>query len=95
MRGRRGRRRVALIVWAAFAFVTWNVVFDRQVYLAAVEFTQQQIERYQRGDPVASIDDAFSPRVGHAARRASVWGGAVLAAGAAVAAFAARERPKR
>lgn len=94
MRGSRGRR-VALIVWAAFAFVTWNVVFDRQVYLAAVEFSQQQIERYQRGEPVASIDAAFSPRVGQAAQRASVWGGAVLAAGVAVAAFAGRDRAKR
>jgi hypothetical protein len=88
-------RRIALIVWAAFAFVTWNVVFDRQVYLAAVEFTQQQIERYQRGEAVVSIDAAFSPRVGQAAWRASLGGGAVLAVGAALAAFAGRDRSKR
>ena len=88
-------RRLTLIVWAAFAFVTWNVVFDRQVYLAAVEFTQQQVERYQRGEAVSSIDAVFSPRVREAAWRASAWGGAVLAVGAALAALAGKDRSTR
>ena len=94
MRGSRARL-ITLTIWAAFAFVTWNVVFDRQVYLAAVEFTAQQIERYQRGEAVASIDAAFSPRVGQAAWRASAWGGAVLAVGAALAALVGRDRSRR
>ena len=94
MRGSRGRR-ITLIVWAAFAFVTWNVVFDRQVYLAAVEFTQQQVERYERGEAVSSIDAAFSPRVGQAAWQASAWGGAVLAVGVALATLAGRDRSRR
>jgi hypothetical protein len=94
MRGSRARL-VTLTVWAVFAFVTWNVVFDRQVYLAAVEFTAQQVERYQRGEAVASIDAAFSPRVGRAAWQASAWGGAVLAVGAALAALVGRDRSSR
>ena len=93
MRGSRGRR-ITLIVWAVFAFVTWNVVFDREVYLAAVEFTQEQIERYQRGETVSSIDAAFSPRVTRAAGRASAWSGAVLAVGAALAVLAGRKRSR-
>jgi hypothetical protein len=88
----RGRRAV-LIIWAVFAFVTWNVVFDRQVYLAAVEFTQQQIERHQRGQPVISLDVAFRPRLHEAALRASLWGGSVLIAGMALASIAGRTRP--
>jgi hypothetical protein len=91
MRGnsRKGRRLV-LIVWAAFAFVTWNVVFDRHVYLAAVQFTQQQIVRYQNGEALGSIEAAFSPRVGAAARRASLWGGSVLVVGLILAFVAGR-----
>jgi hypothetical protein len=92
MRGNsRKGRRVALIVWAAFAFVTWNVVFDRHVYLAAVQFTQQQIVRYQKGEALSSLDTAFSPRVGEAARQASLWGGAVVAVGLVLAFVAGRD----
>jgi hypothetical protein len=72
---------VAFALWAAFAFVTWNVVFDRHVYVAAVEFTREQIQRYERGEQVSSIEEAFTPQVGRAAARASVWGASVLAAG--------------
>ena len=74
-------RRTALVLWAVLALVVWNVAFDRQVYLAAVQFTQEQIERDQRGEPVRSIESVFLPRVHAAAWAASVWGGAVLAAG--------------
>ncbi len=66
MRGKHARR-ITLILWAVFAFVTWNVVFDRQVYEAAVHFTQEQIERQQRGETVATIESAFMPRVEQAA----------------------------
>lgn len=74
-------RRTALIVWAAFAFVTWNVVFDRQVYLAGVQFTTEQIQRQQRGEPVVSIDAGFEPALAGAAWRASLWSGGVLIVG--------------
>jgi hypothetical protein len=77
----RDNGRAALIVWAVFAFVAWNVVFDRQVYVASMQFTQAQIERYQAGQPVSSIESAFRPQVRQAAWRASTWAGAVLAAG--------------
>ena len=89
MRGNSGR--IALLVWAAFAFVTWNVVFDRDVYVAAVQFTQQQIEQHERGQPVASIEQAYRPQVREAAVRAAVWGGAVLAAGILLVTIASRQ----
>ena len=73
--------RTALIAWAVFAFVTWNVVFDRRVYDASVTFTQQQIVAFQSGQPVSSLDDAFRPQVRRAAWEASAWGGSVLAVG--------------
>jgi hypothetical protein len=86
--------KVALILWAAFAFVTWNVVFDRQVYLAAVQFTEQQIQRRQRGERVSSIEEAFTPELGRAARQASMWGGAVLVAGVLLTVLAERRTRK-
>lgn len=93
MRGSTGVR-VALALWAAFAFVTWNVVFDRHVYVAAVQFTQEQIQRHQRGEQVSSIEDAFAPQLGHAAARATIWGGAVLALGVLLTVFAERQPRK-
>jgi hypothetical protein len=89
MRGKTAKR-VALTLWVAFAFVTWNVVFDRQVYVAAVRFTQQQIQRQQRGEQVSSIGEAFTPELSRAALRASGWGGAVLVIGLTLTALAAR-----
>jgi hypothetical protein len=88
MRG--SSKTVALVLWAAFAVVTWNVVFDRHVYVAAVRFTQQQIQRHEDGEQVSSIEEAFTPEIGRAALRASVWGGAILAAGVALAQWAGR-----
>ena len=86
----KSSRTVALLLWVAFAVVTWNVVFDRHVYVAAVRFTLQQIQRYDQGEQVSSIEDAFTPELGRAALRATGWGGGVLAAGVALTHWASR-----
>jgi hypothetical protein len=78
------KRRTVIILWLVFAFVTWNVVFDREVTVAGLAFTREQVLRYQQGQPVSSIDEAFSPRVRAAALEASGWAGAILAIGATV-----------
>ena len=75
------RVRLALILWLVFAFVTWNVVFDRAVADAGVQFTRDQILRHQQGAPVESIALGFSPHVGRAALKASLYAGIVLACG--------------
>ena len=77
------RATVATALWLTCAFVAWNVIFDRYVSVAAVEYTREQIQRYQRGDALGSIHAGFSPRVSDAARRASLWVSPVLVAGAA------------
>jgi hypothetical protein len=86
-------RRAVIALWIAFAFVTWNVVFDRQVAVAALEFTQEQIARAGRGEPTARIDQAFQPRVRRAALIASIPAGLILVAGAVVLRLAARPAP--
>jgi len=93
MRGSTART-VAIVLWVTFAFVTWNAVFDRHVYVAAVRFTQEQIRRQQRGEQVSSIEEAFAPELRRAAERASIWGGGVLASGLALTAWAARRARK-
>jgi hypothetical protein len=77
-------RRVVLALWLAWAFVTWNVVFDRAVAVAGAEFTRDQIARHEQGAPVLFIEDAFSPRVRTAAVYASLYAAAILAAGGVV-----------
>ena len=76
------RRGIVIALWIAFAFVTWNVIFDRYVANAAVEFTREQILRHQQGQATTAIDVGFSPRVRHAAWRASLWTSPILVAGA-------------
>jgi hypothetical protein len=78
------KRRTVVLLWLAFAFVTWNVVYDREVAVASLAFTRDQVVRYQQRQPVISIDEGFSPHVRAAALRASGWAGAVLALGAAI-----------
>jgi hypothetical protein len=75
-------RRLAIVLWLALVFVTWNVVFDRAVWLAAADFTRENVERYERGAPVPTINEAYRPAVAQAALYASAWAGGVLVAGA-------------
>ena len=75
------RPAVVVGLWLAFAFVSWNVMFDRFVWIAATEFTQDQIVRQRRGEALTSIHDGFSPRVRDAALQASLWTAPIVAAG--------------
>lgn len=83
-------RRAAVILWLAFAFVAWNVAFDRAVADAATAFTREQIARAEQGMAVVSIETAFRPQVRRAAAAASGWAALVLAAGGALLAVSHR-----
>ena len=86
-------RRVEIVCWTLFAFVAWNVAFDREVAVAGSEFARQQIVRYQQGQPVETIDQAFTPRVHSAALIATGWAALVAVTGTAVIVFGSR-RPR-
>jgi len=75
--------RIAVVaaLWAAFAFVTWNVIFDRHVAASAVEFTRNQIVRHQNGEVLIPIHEGFSPRVREAALRATLWVAPIITVG--------------
>ena len=87
-------RKTVVVLWLVFAFVTWNVVFDWRVSIAAREFTQQQIIRYEHGLPTSRIDTEFEPRVGQAAQTASLYAAGVLACGAITVSLSRQNRPK-
>ena len=72
------QRRLAIALWLAFAFVTWNVSFDRSVADAAHSFTREQIVRQQQGSPPIPIETGFSPHLQPAALRASLYATIVL-----------------
>ncbi len=73
------QRRFVIALWLTFAFVTWNVVFDRRVADAALAFTREQIMRYQEGAAGRSNRRRLQPDVWSAALHASLYAGAVLA----------------
>jgi hypothetical protein len=85
-------RRRDHLWWGIFAFVTWNVVFDRAVAVAGSEFAREQILRQQQGQAVRSIDEAFSPRVRAAAMTASGWAALVIGAGVVSTSFSRRRQ---
>ena len=77
------RTSVVAALWAVFAIVTWNVIYDRSVMVSATEFTREQIANHHAGRAVTPIHEGFSPRVRDAAVTATLWTVPVLAAGAA------------
>ncbi len=89
------RLRTVVGLWLGLACVTWNVVFDRAVAVAALGFTREQIQRHQQGQPVSSIDEGFSPRVRAAAKTASAWTALPLALGAVAVTFGRRRTRRR
>ncbi len=88
-------QRLAIALWLALTIVTWNVVFDRQVWRSAEQFTRETGERYQRGDAVPTLNEAYRPTIRVAARRASLWAGGVLAVGAVALAAIGRSGRSR
>lgn len=83
-------RAVVIALWGAFAFVAWNVIFDRLVWTAAMEFTRDQVTHHHAGQPLTSIHDGFSPQVGDAALRATLWTLPIIAAGVLTVYFSFR-----
>ena len=81
---------VPFCLWLVFGVVTWNVVFDRRVAVAAVAFTREQTRQHQQGAPTVSIEDGFSPSVRTAAVDATAWAGGFTALGLILSAVAGR-----
>jgi hypothetical protein len=86
------RARVALGLWAVFAFAVFNVTFDWQTRVAGLEFAGSQLRRHAAGLPVPTINEGFRPMVREAALRSSGWLGLVFGTGAIATVVAARRQ---
>lgn len=86
------RARVAIGLWAVFAFAVFNVTFDWQTRTAGLVFAGSQLQRHAAGLPVATINEGFRPRVRAAALRSSGWLGLILGTGVAATVAASRRQ---
>lgn len=73
--------RLAVALWAVFAFTVFNVTFDWQTRVAGTEFAAGQLRRHAAGAPVATINEGFRPMVRAAAVRSSGWLALILGTG--------------
>ncbi|MBS1817422.1 MAG: hypothetical protein JSU08_05815 [Acidobacteria bacterium] len=92
-----GRRAVvaAVVLWVAFAFVVWNVIFDRMIVLAGRRYSHDAAVLYRSTGRYLLINDVMRPAVSHAAVVASSVAGAIIAVSLVAIAVAARRQPGR
>ena len=61
----RRRMVTAIVLWLVFAFVVWNVVFDRIVVLAGRRYSHDAMMLYRTTGRYLRIDDVMRPAVSH------------------------------
>ena len=78
------RRRVvtAIVLWLVFAFVVWNVVFDRILVLAGRRYVHDAKLLYRTTGHYLHIDDVMRPAVTH-----GVWVASTVALAIALGAM--------
>ena len=88
----RARRRTAVLLWAAFAVVVWNAVFDQVVIEAGRDYLTRQALHQQGQGPGVTIPGVMRPGVVRGVRLASLYGGGVAGCGLVGVWAAARRR---
>jgi hypothetical protein len=85
--------RVAIALWAVFAFCVWNVVFDRVLVLAGRRYVYEAAVSAARTPPVyLRIEDSMAPARLRGVKLATTAATGVLVAGIAGVALAAAGR---
>lgn len=84
------RGRAAVWLWMLFAFVVWNVVFDRVIINAGREYLDVATAASQGSGSYARIDDTMRPARSRAFWWATSSAMAILIAGTAAARRASR-----
>lgn len=77
----RQQRRLALALWAVWAVLVWNVVFDHVIVVAGREYITAATASASHGGPYLRIDDWMQPALSRAFRIASASVAAILAIG--------------
>ena len=73
--------RVATTLWAVWAVIVWNVVFDRVIVVAGRRYLRAAALSAQAGGPYVRIDDWMRPAVTAGLWIASAAAGAILILG--------------
>ena len=79
---RLGHRRsivVAVLLWLVFAFVVWNVIFDRIIVLAGRRYSYDAKLLYRTTGKYLLIDTEMRPALAHAVTVASIVAVAIVA----------------
>jgi hypothetical protein len=75
------RTRLAAWLWLVWAFVVWNLVFDRVIIEAGREYVRLAVEASQGSGPYAKIEDTMRPARTRALWLASSSAGVILVVG--------------
>ena len=81
------RRRTATWLWILWAFVVWNVVFDRVIIEAGREYVRVADAAAKGSGPYAKIEDTMRP-----ARSRALWLASASSAGILLVGFVALRR---
>jgi hypothetical protein len=95
MGGAAGRVRLAIALWVVWAFLVWNVIFDRIVVLAGRRYVYAAAVAAQGSGPFLRIADWMPPAVANGIRVATISSSALLALGLVLIAVAARHDAAR
>jgi hypothetical protein len=87
---RRRAVTVAVILWLVFAFVVWNLIFDRVLVVAGRQYSHDAVVLYRDTGRYLLIDDVMRPAVRHAASLASMVAGGIVIVALVVIRVAAR-----
>jgi hypothetical protein len=87
--------RLARWLWVVFAFVVWNVVFDRIIVLAGRQYVYAATVAASGSGPYLRVDDWMRPAIDRGLWDATAAASAILAIGLISVPFAARRRPPR
>ena len=75
------RRRAAVWLWIAFAFLVWNAVFDQVIIDAGRHYVEMATASGEANGPFVKIDDTMRPARSRALWLASASAGAILVVG--------------
>lgn len=87
--------RWAVGLWLVFAFVVWNVIFDRMLVLAGRRYSYDAYVLFHSTGRYLKIDDVMRPAVAHAFDVASLIAAGIVAVSTLIIRLAARADERR
>lgn len=77
---RRPAVTAAIVLWLVFAFLVWNVIFDRLIVLAGRRYSHDATVYFRSTGKYLLIDEVMRPAIAHGVLVASVSAGAIAVA---------------